>query len=294
MLLEVSQYEVSIQNNYIKDLFISLNLCQCESPPSQVFLNVFSMDSNIVGVIKEKYLNAKNRLVLLDYDGTLVNYATIPQAASLPPHIFDILYNLNDVQRTKTFIITGRAHEDIDEMLKNIPIDIIAEHGAMIKEDGLWRNQLIDNFSWKEPIIHILDRFSKKCPGSYIEEKTFSVSWHYRSSDENLALESSRELIKLLKSVSQSYNIRILDGKKIVEILTNDSGKGSAVQRLVEQKKYDFVLSIGDDATDEEMFEYLLHYTYAFTIKVGEGSTYAKFKFNSINEVITLLKLLVV
>jgi trehalose 6-phosphate synthase/phosphatase len=250
------------------------------------------MGNKIENVIREKYTNAKNRLVLLDYDGTLVNYAPIPQTASLPPHIFDILYNLNDVPRTKIFIITGRAHEDIDRMLKNMPVDIIAEHGAMIKERGLWRNELIDNYSWKEPIIRILDGFSEKCPGSYIEEKTFSVSWHYRSSDADLGLKSSRELIKLLKEVEQTYNIRVLDGKKIVEVLTNDSGKGSAVKRLIEQKSYDFVLSIGDDATDEEMFEYLLHVTYAITIKVGEGSTYAKFKFNSINEVIILLNLL--
>ncbi len=44
-------------------------------------------------------------------------------------------------------------------------------------------------------------------------------------------------------------------------------------------------LSIGDDATDEEMFEYLLNYSNAFTIKVGEGSTYARYKVNSISEV---------
>jgi trehalose 6-phosphate synthase/phosphatase len=247
------------------------------------------MDNNIENVIREKFTNAKNRLVLLDYDGTLVNYVSIPQMANLPPHIFDILYNLNDMPEAKIFIITGRAHEDIDKMLNNMPIDIIAEHGAMIKEKGLWRYQLIDNFPWKEPIISIIERFSRKCPGSYIEEKTFSVSWHYRNADTDLGLKYSRELITLLKSVSMSYNIRILDGKKIVEVLTNDSGKGSAVKRLIEQEKYDFILCIGDDATDEEMFEFLLDYTYAITIKVGEGSTYAKYKLDNVNEVVVLL-----
>jgi trehalose 6-phosphate synthase/phosphatase len=252
----------------------------------------FSMNNRIEEEIKEKYINARERLILLDYDGTLVNYVAVPATASLPPYIFDILNSLIDVPKTKTFIITGRAHNDIDKLLHNMPINIIAEHGAMIREGVKWKHQFIDNASWKEPIIRILGRFTEKCPGSHIEEKIYSVSWHYRKSDADLGLKYSRELLQLLKSVARSHNIRILDGKKVVEILTNDSGKGSAVKKLIEQKKYDFVLAIGDDTTDEEMFEFLLHYTNAITIKVGEGSTFAKLKFSSINEVITLLKLL--
>jgi trehalose 6-phosphate synthase/phosphatase len=252
------------------------------------------MNDNIEQIIKEKYTNAKNRLVLLDYDGTLVNYVSAPETARLPEYILDILFSLIDVPKTRTFIITGRGHDDIDRLLKHIPINIIAEHGAMIREGGAWKNQFIDNFSWKEPIIKILEQFSELCPGSFIEEKGFSVAWHYRNSESDPGFRFSRDLITILRNLTQSYNIRILDGKKVVEILTNDTGKGSAVQRLIEQNKYDFVLSIGDDATDEEMFEFLLHYSYAVTIKVGEGSTYAKFKFNNINEVILLLKLLLV
>jgi trehalose 6-phosphate synthase/phosphatase len=60
--------------------------------------------------------------------------------------------------------------------------------------------------------------------------------------------------------------------------------------KLFEQKNYDFILSIGDDATDEEMFEFFSHITKAYTIKVGNGDTFAKYKFTSINDVVFLLK----
>lgn len=250
------------------------------------------MINNIEEEIKEKYNKAGNRLVLLDYDGTLVNYVPVPHTATLPSYIYDILFNLIDVPHTKIFIITGRSHHDIDKLLHHIPINIIAEHGAMVKEEGEWRSQIIDNFNWKDPIIPILTQITESCPGSFIEEKFYSVTWHYRNADPITGHARSRELIELLNKVSMSYNVRILDGKKVVEVLSNNTGKGSAVKKLFEQNRYDFVLSIGDDATDEEMFEYLLHYTYAVTIKVGEGTTFAKYKFNSINEVVILLKLL--
>ncbi len=51
--------------------------------------------------------------------------------------------------------------------------------------------------------------------------------------------------------------------------MRSEVGKGNAVKRLVESTNYDFILSVGDDATDEEMFEFLLHNDKTYTIKVG-------------------------
>jgi trehalose 6-phosphate synthase/phosphatase len=100
----------------------------------------------------------------------------------------------------------------------------------------------------------------------------------------------SRELIQLLRNKIHYFNLKILDGKKVVEVLSTETGKGLAVKQLFEQGNFDFVLSIGDDATDEEMFEYFLHYSEAFTIKVGAGATSARYKFKSISDVAALLK----
>ena len=250
------------------------------------------MDSRIETEIIEKFRNATNRLVLLDYDGTLVNYVPLPELATLPDHIFDILFDLHDNPYTKIFIITGRGYRDIDKLLIHTPINIIAEHGAMIKEGGFWRTEIVDNVSWKKPVIPIFEQFAGVCPGSFIEEKLYSVAWHYRNSDPDLGHIYSRQLVSLLKKVPNVHSLKILDGKKVVEVLTKHTGKGLAVERLYDKNNYDFVLSIGDDATDEEMFEFLQHHSNAITIKVGEGATNARYKINSINEVVILLKLL--
>ena len=238
----------------------------------------------------EKYRKANNKLVLLDYDGTLVNYELIPDNARLPEHLVDILIKLIDKPQTKVFIISGRNHEDIDKLLDHLPISIIAEHGGTMKEGGEWKNQIIDNASWKKTIIPILNQVTSACPNSYVEEKIFSLTWHYRNSDSQVGYAHSRELIRILEQAIHSYNLKILDGNKVVEILTNEIGKGKAVKKLSEQNNYDFILSIGDDATDEEMFEFFLNSPNAFTIKVGLGNTYAKYKLETIKDVVSLLK----
>jgi trehalose 6-phosphate synthase/phosphatase len=248
------------------------------------------MDGRTEREIRDKFKNSKNRLVLLDYDGTLVKHTSQAGTASLPEDMSEIIYRLAADPHTETYIITGRSQTDIDLFLNHIPIDIIAEHGAMMKKKGIWKNQITDSFSWKGTIIPLLNQITAICPESYIEEKNFSLTWHYRNADPVLGYSCSRKLIRLLEEVIHSYNLKILDGNKVVEILTNAVGKGYAVKKLLDQNHYDFVLSIGDDATDEEMFSFFSSDSDAVTIKVGEGITKARYKLYNIMEVEDFLK----
>jgi trehalose 6-phosphate synthase/phosphatase len=248
------------------------------------------MDSNTETEINNKFKNANNKLVLLDYDGTLVNLTATPDKAKLTLEITAIIRKLICLPGMEIFIITGRRHEDIDRFLDHIPINIIAEHGAIIKENGQWKSQKKIGDSWKKSILPVMNQITDSCPGSFIEEKIYSLAWHYRNADSDSGNKSSRELIRQLATKIGTYDLKILDGNKVVEILSDSIGKGRAVKKLNEQNIYDFILSIGDDATDEEMFEYFQNSSNAYTIKVGEGETFAKFKLNDISEVISLLK----
>lgn len=237
-----------------------------------------------------KYKSAGRKLLLLDYDGTLVEFNPVPEKAIPTENLSNILLKLINQSQTKVIVISGRGCQDIDKLLGHLPIDIIAEHGAFIKERGKWKNQVIDDSVWKKETLSVLNQIVLTCPQSFIEEKNVSLTWHYRNSETNLGYAQSRELIYLLKDIVRSYNLKILDGNKIIEILPRNIGKGKAVKKIIEQGKYDSVLSIGDDKTDEEMFDFLLNNDNAITIKVGNGSTHAKYKLDDVSSVISLLE----
>ena len=131
----------------------------------------------------EKYRKATNRLILLDYDGTLVNYSPEPGAALLPDNMFHLLTSLLDARDNEIYIITGRSSYEIDRVLNNLPINIIAEHGAMMRVNGVWKNSISDTYLWKKSIMPLLNQAALKCPKSFVEEKRFSLAWHYRNSD---------------------------------------------------------------------------------------------------------------
>lgn len=238
----------------------------------------------------EQYKSATNKLVLLDYDGTLVNFAGTPDAATPSEQIVNLLLKLNSKPQTSVVIITGRGYQDIERLIGHLPIKIIAEHGAWIKEDATWKVQVEDAGLWKKEINPILNSITVKCPNSFIEEKHFSLSWHYRNAEPQTGYACSRELIRRLEKEIISYNLKIIDGSKVIEVVNKQTDKGKATCYLLGKNNYDFVLSIGDDKTDEDMFEVLTDNKKHLTIKVGEGNTYAMYKLSNVNDVITLLE----
>ena len=245
------------------------------------------MDNVIAG-----FRAASNKLVLLDYDGTLTDFASVPEHAILSERASNLLLKLSGKPQTETVIITGRSHQDIDRLVGHLPINIVAEHGAMIKEKGSWSERIKDNGAWKQEILADISHAAKQCPHSFIEEKRFSLCWHYRNVEQSLGYDSSRELIELLKNKTSTHNLRIIDGNKVVEVVSLQTDKGQAAQYLCQKDNYDFVVSIGDDKTDEDMFAALADEEKHFTIKVGQGNTSARYRLAGVGDVIQFLELL--
>jgi trehalose 6-phosphate synthase/phosphatase len=238
----------------------------------------------------DRYKKANSRLVLLDYDGTLVHYYPVPDKAIITARMLEALRNLLAYPQTEVVVITGRAYQDIDKLLESLPINIIAEHGAMTKDMGVWQKKVNVDDSWKTKVLPLLNQITLTCPNAFVEEKHYSLAWHYRNADSETGYIHSRELIRLLGSAVQSYRLKIIDGNKVVEITTGQTNKGMAIGYLIEAKNYDCIICIGDDKTDEDMFEYLQDKDNAITIKVGPGVTLAKHRLASVEEVNVFLE----
>lgn len=227
--------------------------------------------------IVNKFNQAKMRLLLLDYDGTLVHHTISPAKALPTEEVIATLESLQKKKNTTTFIITGRSYEDIKSLFRNFNIHVIAEHG----------NYFALTIECKNEILKIMNELCTDCTGSFIEQKNFSIAWHYRNAIQGEV--GVRKLIRLLQPLASANNLAIIEGNKIVEVMNQGGGKGIAVRELINNRNYDFVLAIGDDTTDETMFEELKNNTNAITIKVGTGASAAKYTISSPEEVIRLL-----
>lgn len=234
-----------------------------------------------------RFAQARQRLLLLDYDGTLVGYAPKPELATPTPEVVAVLEKLTSQPENTVVIISGRDRDTLDGWFGHLPLDMVAEHGIDLKQEGIWRRDVLDDGSWKTVVQPILAEFVSRCPGSFVEEKSHSLAWHYRNAPDETGFVRSRELISTLENIL-SDQLRVLDGNKVVEIKSAETDKGKVARQLSLAHPYDFVLVMGDDRTDEDMFAALTlpeHHT----VKVGRGSTSARYRVAGVSEVLGLL-----
>ena len=235
--------------------------------------------------IIKRYKHSKNVLFLLDYDGTLIEFFKNPMDAKPTRRIISILKKLIKRDGNEVVILSGREKSIIDKWFGKIQsLNFSAEHGAWIKmKDGKWRTIEEMKSNWKKEILPILENFVSRTPGSFIEEKDFSLCWHYRNVPQEFGVERAGELIASLSNLIANLELQILKGNKVVEIRNIAINKGRAALKWIERKKWDMIISIGDDTTDEDIFKNLPDD--AVSIKVGEGPTYAKYTLKNPHEV---------
>jgi len=226
---------------------------------------------------------------LLDYDGTLVHFAEKPEKAKPAEELLKLLTSLAHSVKNEIVIISGRDRETLDRWFGHLDIGLVAEHGVWIKERSKeWGTiEPLEN-DWKTEILPVLEVYVDRTPGSFIEEKEFSLVWHYRNCDAELAAVRAKELKDVLLNLTANLNIGVMEGNKVIEIKNTNINKGRAALKWISKKQWDFILAIGDDLTDEDIFAALPDT--AYSIKVGLGSSRAKFYMESVDKVRALLK----
>jgi trehalose 6-phosphate synthase/phosphatase len=139
-----------------------------------------------------------------------------------------------------------------------------------------------------EKIRPVLESFVDRTPGSFIEDKNYSLAWHYRKTDPDFGNLRATELATVLTSLIGTDDLSVLSGNKVMEIKSSNVNKGRAAMRILGEKEYDFVFAIGDDWTDEFMFQDLPES--AVTVKVGRQKTHANYYVDSLDKVRELLQ----
>lgn len=242
-------------------------------------------EADLISTFKEK----NKRLLLLDYDGTLVGFKDNPQDAEPDEALFNLLDKLQE--KTTLVLISGRDKDTFQRWFGHKPYNLVTDHGVWLYKNKEWDALERIKTDWMQSIRPILETFVDRTPGTFIETKNYSLAWHYRKADPELAKIRTIELNTVLTSMVANNGLSILKGNKVIEIKSSNVNKGRVVSRLLTQDSYDFVSIFGDDWTDEYMFEEAPDW--AYTIKVGFTKTKAKYQIQDTAKVRELLQQLI-
>ena len=241
------------------------------------------LSGEALDAVAESYEQADQRLLFVDYDGTLMDFNPDPQAVSPDDEVLDVLAKLAADPQNTVVINSGRDKTTLQKWLGHLPVHMAAEHGVWMKEDAKWalNPNVVDG--WKPKVRELLENLVSRTPGSFIEEKDYSLAWHYRNIDRDLGSKRVREFRDMLTYLIQNQDLQVLEGNKVVEIKNAGVNKGKATQYFVGKKKWDFILGIGDDSTDEDIFRALPDW--GVSVKVGKGRTAARYSLHGVAEV---------
>jgi len=240
--------------------------------------------------IKARYDRAEARLILLDYDGTLTPLRKQPEDAVPDKALRDTLTQLACDPRNTVAVCSGRDRDTLDRWLGDLPVLLAAEHGAFHKEKGMWHGRLEQMPVWDEEVLAIMARITNQTQGARIERKQTALVWHYRNCDAWLADLREKQLVTALMAPCSRLNLRIMRGNKVVEVKPFAFSKGTEAERLLGKGPYGFILAMGDDVTDEDMFRILPND--AVTVQVGGFSQVARYSLGSQAAVLPLLNAL--
>mmetsp|Transcript_55080 Transcript_55080/g.163977 ORF Transcript_55080/g.163977 Transcript_55080/m.163977 type:complete len:989 (-) Transcript_55080:42-3008(-) len=228
------------------------------------------------------YRNSKNRVLFLDNEGTLAadkrnlfreygapkgDVSDLKSQGSAPnEHVLNCLRAICSDHRNTVVILSGRKRGMLEEWFGNVPrIGLAAERGFYYKlplATGDQWNCMSEkpDSTWRPYAFEIMRQFVKRTQGSFIEDKGSALVWQYRDADQHFGSWQAKELSSHLKELLFGFEVDVIDGKGYVEVKLRGVNKGVAVTRILAKVAQtigdvDFVLSIGDDRSDEDMFE---------------------------------------
>jgi trehalose 6-phosphate synthase/phosphatase len=231
-------------------------------------------------------LKGKRVLFFCDLDGTLAPISNYPADVRIQEKTAGLLRKIGENDHCEFVVVSGRDKEFLEKEFadNDYPFTLAACHGAYTysHEDKQWHNLIPhDSTKWKEQVLEVLKMYATRTPGSFIEDKGYAITWHYRNSPPEFAEFLANKLYFELDEILTSLPVQVSKGKKVIEVKSIHANKGFFVQQWIMNQKYkpDIVVAIGDDTTDEDMFDSLQDrddFT-PFCIKVGKENTHANY-----------------
>ncbi|EOY31624.1 Trehalose phosphatase/synthase 11 [Theobroma cacao] len=255
--------------------------------------------------LNSAYKRTNSRLILLDYDGTMMPPTSVNKG---PSHeVISVLNRLCDDPKNIVFIVSGRDRDTLSKWFSSCEkLGIAAEHGYFTRwtRDSPWETNRSMDLSWKEVVEPIMQLYMEATDGSSIENKETALVWHHQDADPDFGLFQAKELHDHLENVLANEPVVVKRGQQIVEVKPQGLSKGIVVENLISTmrgrgKSPDFLLCIGDDRSDEDMFESIARSSAnptlptiaeIFACTVGQKPSMAKYYVDDIVEVIGLLR----
>ncbi|KAL7246564.1 hypothetical protein ACSBR2_001625 [Camellia fascicularis] len=188
-----------------------------------------------VECIVSSYNKTNCRLILLDYDGTVMPQGCVNKSPS--DEVIKVLDELSSDPKNVVFIVSGRGRDSPSKWFSPCEkLGLSAEYGYFIRwsKDSLWNRCVLPmNFDWKEFAHPVMEHCTEATDGSFIEEKESALVWHHQDANPDFGSWQATELLDHLENFLAYKPVVVRRGQQIVVVKQQGVSKGVAVERLI-------------------------------------------------------------
>lgn len=228
---------------------------------------------------------APSLVVGSDVDGTLAPLAPDPASARVLPGAVDLLAALAALDSTTVVVVSGRSLRELHVLLPGaLGVVLVGSHGAEVAGGPAPLDE--EQEALRARLVHEALRLARGRAGVRVERKPVGVAVHVRLAPRAVA---AQVLGEMRSGMAAWPGVHVLEGKEVLELAVLPVDKGAAFQRVLDAHPGAPALFLGDDATDEHVFERAR--TGDVTVKVGDGETSAGFRVGAPPDVLDVLRL---
>ncbi|MFU8780140.1 MAG: bifunctional alpha,alpha-trehalose-phosphate synthase (UDP-forming)/trehalose-phosphatase [Kiritimatiellia bacterium] len=241
----------------------------------QVAIRSHSFSARAANKVTSAYQASKQRLLLFDYNGTLVPVPKDGRSKPPAPALIELLMRLAGNRHNRIAIITDNSRPLVEHWFHKHPVDLIACSDASFRRNSKWTESPELATAWQNDARPILEKYVIRTPGSYIDEKRYALIWHFENAEKELGEVRARELMDDLRSFAGMENLQVNEVGRLIEIRNAETHKASMLRNYLDEHNYDFIFAAGDDQSNEAMFAILPNE--AITVRIGSTLTSAQY-----------------
>ncbi len=231
--------------------------------------------------------------ILCDLDGTLVPFASSPEEARPDDDAIKLVTNLASLPGVTLAIVSGRPKDWLESFFPGDQVFLVAEHGAYRRGAGAWQNVADLDPAPLGELAQELEELVRRHPGSLLERKTTTVALHYRNVKRGRRGELLIEAFGIIdRFLAKHPAYERLEGVLVAEVRPASVKKSSAVPWIRELAGPGArLVAIGDDVTDEHMFQVIEPQDESIVVRTSEPrKTAARWELTNSDEVRAVLR----
>lgn len=231
---------------------------------------------DIASLLTTSYQQANQRLILLDYDGTLEDFTLNPKETAPSQQTTRLINRQISDPKNKTVIVSGRDADTLEAWFGDLPIGLVAEHGGLIKNSDHWVLASNRSLVWQENVASKMESWVANSPGTFTERKKTALVWHYRGALNQQKVKAfAATAVKEMSLLAKKFKLQVVQEQMAIEVRPRNINKGKAVKRWLNSAGFDLIIAAGDSRSDEDMFKTLPNNS--ITIKIGKSPSAARY-----------------